>query len=871
MKKTFILEGLDCANCAAKMETQIKNLARVSNASVDFVSKKLTIEVADEKDFNGIIEEATAIVKKIEPDVKVVNAEKSKGNKSVVLLEGLDCANCAAKIEAEVKKLEGVTFASVDFVSKKLTLETSPSISISMLISKIEGIVKKIEPDVDVKVVNAEKSKGNKSVVLLEGLDCANCAAKIEAEVKKLEGVTFASVDFVSKKLTLETSPSIIISEMNEKIEGVVKKIEPDVQVVFGESAVKAKAKEKDDDDDDDEGEENLKKQIIKLVVGGVIFAVGMIFSFPNWLELAIFIASYAIVGGSVVLRAIKSIARGQVFTEHFLMSVATIGAFFVGEYPEGVAVMLFYLVGELFQDMAVDHSRKSISALMDIRPDYANLKVGDELKKVSPEDVTVGDIIVVKPGEKIPLDGKVIDGTSMVDTSALTGESVPRELEPGKDALSGFVNKNGVLTLEVTKDYDDSTVSKILDLVQNASSRKAPTENFITKFARYYTPVVVFGALALAVIPPLVIQGASFSDWIYRALVFLVVSCPCALVISIPLGFFGGIGGASKRGILVKGSNYLEALNNVEAVVFDKTGTLTKGVFVVTQTNPQNGFTKDELIESAAYAESYSNHPIALSIMSAYHGEIGQDLIANYEEIAGQGIKVSVNGKEVLAGNTRLMASKKINYSDVDTLGTVVHIAIDRLYAGNIVISDEVKEDSARAIRELKSLGVKRTVMLTGDLRAVGEKIGKQLGLDEVYSELLPADKVEKIESMEINKSHNGKIVFVGDGINDAPVLARADIGIAMGGLGSDAAIEAADVVIMNDEPSKVASAIKIAKRTKGIVYQNIILALGVKAIFLVLGAFGVASMWEAVFADMGVAIIAILNAMRVMNTKDL
>jgi Cd2+/Zn2+-exporting ATPase len=790
MKKTFILEGLDCANCAAKIETQIKNLAGVSNAAVDFVSKKLTIEVANEKGFNGIIEEATAIVKKIEPDVKVVNSEKSKGNKSVVLLEGLDCANCAAKIEAEVKKLEGVTFASVDFVSTKLTLETGPGVN---------------------------------------------------------------------------------ISELNEKIEGIVKKIEPDIQVVFGESAVKEKAKEKDDDDDDDEGEENHKKQIIKLVVGGVIFAVGMIFKFQGWLELTIFITSYAIVGGSVVLRAIKSIARGQIFTEHFLMSVATIGAFFVGEYPEGVAVMLFYLVGELFQDMAVDHSRKSISALMDIRPDYANLKVGDELKKVSPEDVSVGDIIVVKPGEKIPLDGMVIDGTSMVDTSALTGESVPRELEPGKDALSGFVNKNGVLTLEITKDNDESTVSKILDLVQNASSRKAPTENFITKFARYYTPIVVFGALALAVIPPLVIQGATFSDWIYRALVFLVVSCPCALVISIPLGFFGGIGGASKRGILVKGSNYLEALNNVEAVVFDKTGTLTKGVFIVTETNPQNGLTKDELIESAAYAESYSNHPIALSIMGAYHGEIDQDLIANYEEIAGQGIKASVNGKEVLAGNTRLMASEKIDYSNVDSLGTVVHIAIDRKYAGNIVISDEVKEDAARAIRELKSLGVRKTVMLTGDLKTVGERIGKQLGLDEVYSELLPADKVEKIESMEIKKSHNGKIVFVGDGINDAPVLARADIGIAMGGLGSDAAIEAADVVIMNDEPSKIASAIKIAKRTRGIVYQNIVFALGVKAIFLVLGAFGVASMWEAVFADMGVAIIAILNAMRVMNTKDL
>jgi Cd2+/Zn2+-exporting ATPase len=794
MKKAFILEGLDCANCAAKIETEIKNLVGVSNASVDFVSKKLTIEVADEKDFNGIIAEAAAIVKKIEPDVKVVNAEKSKGNKSIILLEGLDCANCAAKIEAEVKKLEGITFASVDFVSTKLTLETGSGVN---------------------------------------------------------------------------------ISELNEKIEGIVKKIEPGVQVVFGKSAVKGKAKEKDADDDDDdgegEGEENHKKQIIKLVVGGAIFAVGMIFKFQGWLELAIFITSYAIVGGSVVLRAIKSIARGQVFTEHFLMSVATIGAFFVGEYPEGVAVMLFYLVGELFQDMAVDHSRKSISALMDIRPDYANLKVGDELKKVSPEDVSVGDIIVVKPGEKIPLDGTVTDGTSMVDTSALTGESVPRELEPGNDALSGFMNMNGVLTLEVTKDYDDSTVSKILDLVQNASSRKAPTENFITKFARYYTPIVVFGALALAIIPPLAIQGATFSDWIYRALVFLVVSCPCALVISIPLGFFGGIGGASKRGILVKGSNYLEALNNVETVVFDKTGTLTKGIFTVTETNPQNGFTKDELIESAAYAESYSNHPIALSIMGAYHAEIDKNRIENYEEIAGQGIKVSVNDKEVLAGNTRLMVSEKINYSDVDTLGTVVHIAIDRTYTGHIVISDEVKEDSARAIRELKSLGIKRTVMLTGDLKAVGEKIGKQLGLDEVYSELLPADKVEKIESMEIKKSHNGKIVFVGDGINDAPVLARADIGIAMGGLGSDAAIEAADVVIMNDEPSKVASAIKIAKRTRSIVYQNIIFALGVKAIFLILGAFGVASMWEAVFADMGVAIIAILNAMRVMNTKDL
>lgn len=458
-----------------------------------------------------------------------------------------------------------------------------------------------------------------------------------------------------------------------------------------------------------------------------------------------------------------------------------------------------------------------------------------------------------------------------MVDTSALTGESVPREIEPGKYALNGFININGVLTVEVTKDYCESTVSKILDLVQNAGSRKAPTENFITKFARYYTPVVVFGAVALALIPPLVIRGATNSEWIYRALVFLVVSCPCALVISIPLGFFGGIGGASKKGILVKGSNYLEALNHVETVVFDKTGTLTKGVFKVTAVNTQNGFTNEKLIEYTAYAESYSNHPIALSIISAYNAEIDKNRIKNYREIAGYGIKVNVNGKEVLAGNTKLMISENIKYNDEESIGSVVHVAINNVYAGNIVISDEVRVDSANAISELKSLGIRKIVMFTGDLKVISDNIGKRLGLDEVYSELLPADKVEKIESLETEKAHNGKLVFVGDGINDAPVLARADIGIAMGGLGSDAAIEAADIVIMTDEPSKVASAIKIAHRTKHIVYQNIVFALIIKAIFLVLGAFGMASMWEAVFADMGVALLAIFNAMRVMNTKNI
>jgi len=712
--------------------------------------------------------------------------------------------------------------------------------------------------------------------LVLKGLDCANCASKIEQEVNELPGVN-ANMNFLNQTLTLETKSDVNILELSARIEGIVRKIEPNVKITYEENVYKAKTNEKSNDADNDEvsddnnDDENRKKDIIKLVVGSVLFAVGLIFKLPNWFEFTIFLISYIIVGGKVILSAIQRIARGDVFNEHFLMSVATIGAFCIGEYPEGVAVMLFYLLGEMFEDMAVDHSRKSISALMDIRPDYANLEIGDELKKISPDEVSIGDIIVVKPGEKVPLDGKVIDGASMVDTAALTGESIPRRLKPGSDALSGFINKNGVLTIKVTKEFGESTVSKVLDLVQNAGNKKAPTEKFITKFARYYTPVVVFGALALAVIPPLAIPGATFSDWIYRGLVFLVVSCPCALILSVPLGFIGGIGGASKRGILVKGGNYLEALDDVGTVVFDKTGTLTKGVFKVTETNPQNGYTDKELIAYAAYAESYSSHPIALSIISAYNSGIDKNRIENYQEIAGHGIKANVNGKEVLAGNTRLMVSGNIEYDDVDTIGTVVHVAIDRTYAGSIVISDEIKEDSATAIKELKALGVEKTVMLTGDLKAVADKIGQQLGLNEVYSELLPADKVEKIESLEAIKSHKGKIVFVGDGINDAPVLARADIGMAMGGSGSDAAIEAADVVIMTDEPSKIVSGIRIAKRTKGIVLQNIVFALGVKAVFLVLGALGVASMWEAVFGDMGVAIIAVLNAMRALNTKNL
>ena len=699
-----------------------------------------------------------------------------------------------------------------------------------------------------------------KRELILEGLDCANCAAKIEYEVNELNGIN-AHLNFMTRTLTVEMESLNLYENALKQVELIVNKHEPDV-VVKEKNIPLTKA-----ETEESQYHSNTKKQITKLILGGSLFAAGIIFNFPNGLELAVFIICYIIVGGSVVLRAFKGIVSGQIFSEHFLMTIATLGAFGIGEYTEGVAVMLFYLVGEMFQDRAVDNSRKSISSLLNIRADYAHLQIGNELHKVAPENVNIGDIIVVKPGEKIPLDGKVIAGTSMVDTSALTGESIPRQLGPGQEALSGFINKNSVLTIEVTKDYSASTVAKILDLVQNASSRKAPTENFITKFARYYTPVVVFSALALAIIPPLVIEGATFADWIYRALVFLVISCPCALVISIPLGFFAGIGGASKKGILVKGSNYLEALNSVETVIFDKTGTLTQGVFKVTAINPSDDYSNEELIEYAAYAESYSNHPIALSIQKACYAAIDKNRIDSYEEIVGQGIRAIINGKEVLVGNNKLMESCNIKYNQIDTLGTVVYVAVNQKYAGNIIISDEIKEDSAQAIKELKALGIKKTVMLTGDIKAVGDKIGQQLGLDEIYSELLPADKVDKLELLESKKNPQGKLAFVGDGINDAPVLARADIGIAMGGLGSDAAIEAADIVIMTDEPSKIATAIKIAHKTRIIVYQNIVLALGIKLVFLVLGAAGVATMWEAVFADTGVAVLAILNAMRALK----
>jgi Cd2+/Zn2+-exporting ATPase len=600
-----------------------------------------------------------------------------------------------------------------------------------------------------------------------------------------------------------------------------------------------------------------------------VLFALGLVLDLPQLWRLAIFIGAYTLAGGDIVLRALRNISKGQVFDENFLMTIASLGAFAIGEYPEAVAVMLFYKAGEAFQDMAVNRSRRSISSLMDIRPDFAVVRRGKELLRLSPEEVRVGETIVVKPGEKVPLDGIVTEGRSALDTSALTGESLPRDVEQGSQVLSGSINKSGLLSIAVTKEFSESTVSKILNLVENAGSKKAAVENFITKFARWYTPAVVMAALLLAVLPPLFVPGAAFSEWLRRALVFLVVSCPCALVISIPLSFFGGIGGASRQGILVKGGNFLEALNDVDTVVFDKTGTLTKGVFAVTGIVPASGWNKADLLFYTAAAEKNSNHPIAQSIVKAC-GKIPDDSsIQSYEEIAGKGVRVQVDGKTVLAGNGRLFEQNGIACEETVTAGTAVYVAVDGVPAGHLVISDELKADSKEAVKALKKSGVRRIVMLTGDNRITAEKTARELALDGFYAELLPQGKVEKLEELEKSKRTRGKIVFVGDGINDAPVLARSDIGIAMGGVGSDAAIEAADVVLMTDEPSKIAAALAVARKTRAIVLQNIVFALTVKGVLLVLGALGMATMWAAVFGDVGVALIAVLNAMRALRQE--
>lgn len=727
--------------------------------------------------------------------------------------------------------------------------------------------------------------------LVLNGLDCANCANKIEDKVNKINGVKEATVNFSTTVLTAEIKEENLKSEIINEIKSIVKKLEPHVKVEekIDNKEIKNKTKactssccSKDNDhhegskdkihEQSHEKEEssNGKIEILKdnwlLIVGAIIYAIALLYNGNNKISIILFVASYLAIGGEVILTAIKNILRGEVFDENFLMSIATIGAFFIGEYPEAVAVMLFYQIGEVFQGYAVNKSRKSISSLMNIRADYANvLRNGIEFK-VSPEEVNLEEIIIIKPGERVPLDGTVIEGTSFLDTSALTGESVPREVKTSDEILSGAINDNGVLKVKVNKEYGESTVARILELVENASNKKAPTEKFITKFSKVYTPIVVFIAIIVAIVPPLLIKDATFSEWLYKALSLLVVSCPCALVVSIPLGFFSGIGAASKKGILVKGGNYLEALKESEIVVFDKTGTLTKGVFKVTNINAKN-ISEDELLEITAIGESNSNHPIALSIANAYGKEINKNEIESYKEVAGHGVEAIIKGKKVLLGNSKLMKSNNISYDEVDTIGTIVHIAIDGEYKGNIVISDEVKENVKEALTELKSVGIKKTIMLTGDSKVVADKVAKAIGIDEVHADLLPSDKVNKVEEILNKKSANGKVLFVGDGINDAPVLARADIGIAMGGVGSDAAIEAADVVLMKDKVEAISEAIRVSRKTSKILWQNIIFSLAIKVAVMILVIFGLTNMWAAVFADVGVTLLAVLNSMRIIR----
>lgn len=704
----------------------------------------------------------------------------------------------------------------------------------------------------------------NKVTLSVKGIDCVNCATKIENRIRSLDGVKDVSIDFINEKMELNTDKKE--DEIVKLVQNATNLVEDNVKV----SSMNAQHHNEDHHHNID-NVENIKKL---LIIGGLIYLFAIILPVNKYIKIILFVISYFIVGKDVLVSAYKNIRAGEFFDENFLMGIATIGAFLVGEYTEAVAVMLFYQVGELFQEMAVNKSRKSISDLMNIKPDFANLKVENEIKKVLPEEVNVNDLILVKPGEKVPLDGIIIEGTSTGDTAALTGESLPREFGVGDEILSGTVNNNGLLTIKVTKVFSDSTVSKILDLVQNASSKKSKTEKFITKFARYYTPIIVGVALLVATVPPFVLGNGTFYEWFYRALIFLVVSCPCALVISIPLGFFGGIGAASKNGILIKGGNYLEALDKVDTVIMDKTGTITKGTFKVVEINVKNDkISKEKLLEYVADVESFSNHPIAKSVVEEYEKngqKVIKESIKKYDEISGYGISAELDDTNILVGNNKLMELEKIEYDFIESIGTTIYVAIDREYAGNIVIADQIKEDSVNAVKALKNQGISNIVMLTGDNRNIANDIAKKVGINEVYSELLPNEKVDKVEEIFAKKENkDGKVLFVGDGINDAPVLARADIGVAMGGVGSDAAIEAADVVIMTDELSKISDAIKIAKKTKKIVWQNIIFALSVKAIVLLLGILGLSTMWEAVFADVGVALIAVLNSTRVLNMK--
>ncbi|MGL4990616.1 MAG: heavy metal translocating P-type ATPase [Sarcina sp.] len=876
------LEGLNCAGCAGKIEDKTSKLPEVKEANLNFTTKALTFSLNNNDTEDKVVSDIKEIVRKLEPDVIVKETKVRESSKSIcndgycgiptemkIRLENLNCAGCAAKIEDKISKFEEVEEASLNFSTKMLVVKHKDHADDMKIYENIKAVVKKLEPDVNVIYEKPQEVQNASFKLELKDLNCAGCAGKIEAKTNELNDVKDASLNFTSKTLLVNLNDPRKDVIVKDKIREIVKKLEPDVKVIdlseenFEEEAIIEK------NTTEYKKESNLKiYNIVRFVIGVVLFLVAELAGFKPEVNDGIFIVSYIVLGYPTVWKAIKNILRAKnIFDEHFLMTIASIGAFLIGEHPEAVAVIMFYEIGEMFQSYAVNNSRKSISALMDIKPDFARVIRGGEEKTVSPYGVKVGEIISVRAGERIPLDGIILEGSTSLDTSALTGESVPRGAKVSDEVLAGCINLNGVIKIKVTNDFKESTLAKILELVENAGNKKAPTEKFVTKFSRYYTPAVVIIAAILAIIPPLVIPGATFTDWVERALVFLVVSCPCALVVSIPLGFFGGIGAASKNGVLVKGGNYLEALNSVKTVVFDKTGTLTEGNFKVIEIKSDK-VSEKELLEIAAYSEYLSNHPIAKSIIDEYKGTIDKNRINQYKEVTGRGISLNLDGRNVLAGNDKLMKDNSISMTIKNLTGTVIHFAIDGEYIGYILIGDKIKADSKEAIRKLKALGI-QTVMLTGDNKAVGESVAKELGLDKVYTELLPQDKVTELEKIMNGKNEKDNVIFVGDGINDAPVLARADIGIAMGGVGSDAAIEAADVVIMQDEPSKINQAIQIAKRTKQIVWQNIVFSLGIKVLVLILAACGLATMWEAVFADVGVAIIAVLNSMRVLKVK--
>lgn len=770
-------------------------------------------------------------------------------------VDGMDCSSCALKIENSLQQLAGVVEVSVSVATKRLTVSYDPQqVTEAEIQTRVTALGYSIMPELSAAHQTFEG--------IVNGMDCSGCASKISTTLEHLAGVESAVITFDSGTLRVvydahQINPQAIQNRVT----------------ALGYSVTVSNSQTQHDHKHRNSAEFQLQQALPSVLVVVTLFLLGLIFEEPlhqtpySLGEYAVLIPAYLISGWSILKTAGRNILRGQVFDENFLMAIATLGAIAIHKLPEAVGVMLFYQVGELFQEAAVSRSRRSIQSLLEIRPDTANLKTATGIQLVSPEAVQVGDLILVKPGERVPLDGDVLEGTSQVDTSALTGESVPRTIRPGETVLAGMINQSGALTIQVTKRFSESSIARILDLVEHASSKKAKTEKFITRFAQRYTPVVVILSLAVALLPPLLIPGATHAEWVYRALILLVISCPCGLVISIPLGYFGGIGGAAQRGILVKGSTFLDTLAAVKTVVFDKTGTLTKGIFEVVEIIPQPGWTPAKLLELAAQVEAHSTHPVAQSIRTAYSQTIDDSQVQDYVEIAGHGVQARVRGQTVIAGNDRLLHREQIEHDGCDVDGTVVHLAIDGKYAGRIMIADELKTDAAPAIQALKAHGIQQTVMLTGDNQATASQIARQLGLDRFVAELLPEGKVDAIETILAQARNRDRVAFVGDGINDAPVLARADVGIAMGALGADAAIETADVVLMTDAPSKVVEAIQVGRKTRRIVWQNIIFAMGIKGIFIALGIFGVATMWEAVFADIGVALIAIFNAMRVLR----